>query len=60
MIALLRRLEGATLDDLTAATGWQAHTARAALTGLKKKGHEIEREKVDSTSRYRITNAGEQ
>ena len=58
--ALLRRPEGATLDDLTGATGWQAHTTRAALTGLKKKGHAIEREKVDGTSRYRITNEGEQ
>ena len=27
---------------LTAATGWLPHTARAALTGLKKKGHAVE------------------
>ena len=58
--ALLRRSEGATLDELTGATGWQPHTTRAALTGLKKKGHEIEREKVDGTSHYRITNSTDQ
>jgi len=46
---------GATLEELVAATGWQPHTARAALSGLKKKGHRLEREKVDGISRYRIT-----
>jgi Protein of unknown function (DUF3489) len=45
---------GATLDDLVAATGWLPHTARAVLSGLKKKGHTIDRQKVDGVSRYRI------
>lgn len=39
VIALLQRPEGATLAELVAATGWLPHTARAALTGLRKKGH---------------------
>jgi hypothetical protein len=57
VIELLRRPEGASLDDLTTATSWQPHTARAALTGLRKKGHEVAREKVDGVSRYRIAGA---
>lgn len=55
VVALLEREEGATLDEVAMTTGWQKHTARAALTGLKKKGHVIERDKVDGLSRYRIT-----
>ena len=60
VIELLRRTDGATLADLTAATGWQNHTARAVLTGLKKKGHTIERAKEDGVSRYRITVSADQ
>ena len=29
--------------DLQDATGWQPHSARAALSGLRKAGHAIER-----------------
>lgn len=54
VIALLERGEGATLDVLVKATGWQAHTARAALTGLKKRGYDIERTKRDDVSVYAI------
>jgi hypothetical protein len=32
---------GATLDELVAATNWLPHTTRAALTGLRRRGHEI-------------------
>jgi hypothetical protein len=38
---MLQRPEGATLDELVIATGWPPQTARSALTGLKKEGHEI-------------------
>ena len=38
IIAMLQRDEGATLADLMAATGWLAHSTRAALTGLRKRG----------------------
>jgi hypothetical protein len=55
MVALLRRGEGASLGELAAATGWLPHTTRAALTGLRKKGHVLTREKrQDGTSTYRI------
>ena len=55
VIALLKREEGATLDEMVEATAWQPHTTRAALTGLKKKGYTIERSQRDGASFYRIT-----
>lgn len=54
VIALLERDEGATLDEMTEATGWQKHTTRAALTGLRKKGREITRDKRGEVTCYRI------
>jgi hypothetical protein len=38
VIELLGRADGATIVDLTPATGWLPHTTRAALTGLRKQG----------------------
>ena len=43
VIGLLQRDQGATLDEVIAATGWLPHTSRAALTGLRKRGYAIER-----------------
>ena len=43
----LHRSNGASIADLQKATGWQPHSVRAALTGLRKKGHDIERGKND-------------
>lgn len=54
VVALLCRPTGATLDELVAATGWQPHTTRATLAGLKKKGHVITSEKVGGVRRYRV------
>ena len=42
---LLLRTGGASLDDLCRATGWLPHTCRAFLTGLRKKGRELEKAK---------------
>ena len=58
LIELLKRPEGATLPQMTEATGWQVHTVRGAMAGaLKKKlGLEITSEKQTGTDRiYRIT-----
>ena len=58
LIELLSRAEGATLPQMTEATGWQVHTVRGAMAGaLKKKlGLEITSEKHTGTDRvYRIT-----
>jgi hypothetical protein len=57
VVALLQRDSGATLAELIDATGWLPHTTRAALTGLRKKGHVIERTKRDDETCYRITAA---
>jgi hypothetical protein len=57
MIALLRRPKGATVEQISAATGWQHHTIRGAVSGaLKKKlGLKVESKKVDDRGRvYRI------
>ncbi len=59
LIELLTRAEGATLPQMTEATGWQVHTVRGAMAGaLKKKlGLEITSEKQTGADRiYRITN----
>lgn len=58
VLDMLRRQGGATLDEIVAATGWLPHTTRAALTGLRKKGHVLSRERRDDVSCYRITEAG--
>jgi len=52
LLALLRRENGASLADITAATNWLPHSARAALTGLRKKGAAIDKRKVDGVTRY--------
>ena len=52
VVDLLRRKQGALLTDIVATTGWQPHTVRAALTGLKKKGHAIESRRVDKLTTY--------
>ena len=44
VIKLLTRAKGATAPELTETTGWQPHSCRAFLTGLRKKGHVIERQ----------------
>lgn len=41
---LLKRSRGATTAELMTETGWQAHSLRAFLTGLRKKGHTISKE----------------
>ena len=53
LIAMLRAPEGATIEEITAATGWQSHTVRGAMAGaLKKKlGLEVTSEKVENRGR---------
>ncbi len=49
IIALLQRPEGASISEIVAATGWQAHTVRGAISGALKKrlGLDIRTEKVE-------------
>ncbi|MGY0794674.1 DUF3489 domain-containing protein, partial [Azospirillum argentinense] len=37
VIILLRREQGASLDEIVAATGWQKHTVRGAISGALRK-----------------------
>jgi hypothetical protein len=41
---LLRRGKGPSLVELQHATGWQAHSVRAFLSGLRKKGEVLVKE----------------
>lgn len=54
VLDLLHRPGGVSLDELVTATGWLPHTTRAALTGLRRKGHAIARDKVEGVTRYAI------
>ena len=58
VLDLLRRDSGATLEQLVEATGWLPHTTRAALTGIKKKGHALHSDKVDGFRTYRVDAIG--
>jgi hypothetical protein len=55
VIALLERPDGAAISDLIGVTGWQVHSVRAALTGLRKEGKELVRGKdATGVTHYRL------
>jgi len=60
LVRLLEQPNGATIEAMMAATGWQAHSVRGAISGsIKKKlGHAVASEKTDAGRTYRIV-AGE-
>jgi hypothetical protein len=53
LIEMLKRSEGATIDEIVAKLKWQAHTVRGAFAGALKKrlGLKVESEKVDGRGR---------
>ena len=55
VITLLRRPEGASIDEIMATTGWQRHSVRGALAGAvrKKLGSAVLSELADGIRRYR-------
>lgn len=54
LASLLARSNGASITEMTSATGWQKHSVRGALAGaLKRRGLAITSEKVDGVRRYR-------
>ena len=57
LITLLRREEGADIETMMEATGWQPHSVRGALSGAikKERGLAVVSEKIDGARRYRIT-----
>ncbi|WP_242442948.1 DUF3489 domain-containing protein [Magnetospirillum sp. 15-1] len=61
LLEMLKRPEGATLEELIAVTGWQAHSVRGAISGtLKKKlGLPVTSGTVEGRGRvYRIGGEG--
>ncbi len=60
LIEMLRRPNGATIQQMSAKTGWQTHSVRGAISGaLKKKlGLPVTSETVEGRGRvYRIAEA---
>jgi hypothetical protein len=59
LVEMLKGSEGATVEAMSAATGWQAHSVRGAMSGaLKKKaGHNIVSAKTEAGRIYRIARA---
>jgi len=53
-IELMRRAEGASLGEISEATGWLPHSARAILSGLRKKGYMLEKTKRGDATCYRV------
>ena len=57
LVEMLKRTDGASIDEIAKAFGWQPHTVRGAIAGaLKKKlGLDVTSEKVEGRGRvYRV------
>ena len=60
-LRLLARPDGATIEDLQSATGWQSHSVRGFLAGAVKKklGLTLVSSKAEGdVRRYRVVDAG--
>lgn len=57
LMKLLCRSRGASMAELEKALGWQPHSIRAAISGLRKSGHTVERAATKTGSRYQIIEA---
>ena len=53
ILALMSRPKGARVIELQKATGWQAHSIRAAITGLRKRGITVSRSQDGGVTVYR-------
>jgi predicted ArsR family transcriptional regulator len=54
LLEMLKTPHGVSIEELSNNFGWLQHTTRAALTGLRKKGHDVIRGKQGSVTVYRI------
>ena len=57
MIDMLSGVGGSTISEISSALGWQPHTTRAAITGLRKSGYKVKTAKQvggRSSLMYRI------
>lgn len=60
LTGMMKRETGVCLEELGKATGWQAHTIRAAITRLRQKGHQIERKRINEATHYAIVGSPEE
>ena len=51
---ILSRDKGATVPEMAKATGWQPHSCRAFLTGLRKKSTVVKEQRGDGKLAYRL------
>lgn len=59
LVALLSKPNGVRISAISERLGWQAHTVRAAISGLRKRGHEVVTSKSPKTGEMVYTiNAG--
>ncbi len=54
---ILSREKGATVLEIAKATGWQPHSCRAFLTGVRKKSQMVKEQRADGKVAYRIGTA---
>lgn len=54
LLDAIARPEGATLDELTTASGWLPHTTRAALSRLRQRGFAVRLAADDGRKAYRL------
>jgi len=54
IITAMSGTAGATLGEICSITTWQPHSARAFLSGLRKKGHNILKTSRDGATCYHI------
>ena len=54
LLDMLTTGTGASLEEMVEATGWQSHTVRAAMTGLRKRGYEVERHTEGTTTVWSV------
>jgi predicted ArsR family transcriptional regulator len=57
LIRILSGKASADIATISGKLGWQSHTTRAAITGLRKAGYEVAVEKPEGgrPTRYRVT-----
>lgn len=62
LITLLQRNKGATIPEMSKATGWQAHSVRGFLSGTlkKKRGYQIKSDQEDGRHRRYFIAGGDQ
>lgn len=57
LLDAVSRPEGATLEDLTAASGWLPHTTRAAITRLRQRGFDVRIATMGTRKAYHLVPA---